>query len=201
MYCVHCGLALPEEAAFCSNCGKPTAPEGVAGAAPAPALPAQPAGVVVPSGVPYAGFWRRFVAVFLDGLILTFVTFPLQLFLHPPVFGWINADNISFDDLMAQMSAWTASLVLSTVCSWLYFALFESSKLQGTLGKAALNIRVTDLEGRRISFARACGRYFGKWVSSAILLIGYLMQPFTQRRQALHDLLAGTLVVRRDTAG
>jgi uncharacterized RDD family membrane protein YckC len=156
---------------------------------------------VVPRIVPYAGFWRRFVAAFLDGLILTFVTFPFQWFMHAPVFGWVNADNLSFDEMMAMLSASAAAITLSWLCGWLYFALLESSKMQGTLGKAALNIRVTDLEGRRISFGRATGRYFGKWLSSATLLIGYLIQPFTRRRQALHDLLAGTLVVRRDTAG
>jgi uncharacterized RDD family membrane protein YckC len=91
--------------------------------------------------------------------------------------------------------------VLGWICSWLYFGLLESSKLQGTLGKAALNIQVTDLHGRRISFGRATGRYFGKWISGALFLIGYLIQPFTRRRQTLHDLMAGTLVVRRDSAG
>jgi uncharacterized RDD family membrane protein YckC len=103
--------------------------------------------------------------------------------------------------MMAIISASIASIVMSGLCAWLYFALLESSKLQGTLGKAALNIRVTDLDGRRISFGRATGRHFGKWLSGLTLLIGYLIQPFTRRRQALHDLLAGTLVVRRDTTG
>ena len=203
MYCAHCGLALPEGAAFCPRCGTATAAsEGGAPSSEAPAsLLTQPPGVVVPGSVPYAGFWRRFVAAFLDGLILTFVTFPLQWFLHAPVFGWVNADTLSFEEMMAMISASIASIVMSGLCAWLYFALLESSKLQGTLGKAALNIRVTDLDGRRISFGRATGRHFGKWLSGVILMIGYLIQPFTRRRQALHDLLAGTLVVRRDTAG
>ena len=87
--------------------------------------------------------------------------------------------------------------MLGLLMAWLYYALLESSKLQGTLGKVALNIRVTDLGGRRISFARASGRFFGRVLSNLTLGIGYLIQVFTQRRQALHDLLAGTLVVRR----
>jgi uncharacterized RDD family membrane protein YckC len=202
VYCAHCGLALPEGAAFCPRCGTATAAPGEPDdAASAAALPSQPPGVVVPRIVPYSGFWRRFVAMFLDGLILTFVTFPFQWFMHAPVFGWVNADNLSVEEMMAMLSASAASIVLSWLCGWLYFALLESSKMQGTLGKAALNIRVTDLGGRRISFARATGRYFGKWLSGATFLIGYLIQPFTRRRQALHDLMAGTLVVRRDTAG
>jgi uncharacterized RDD family membrane protein YckC len=60
----------------------------------------------------------------------------------------------------------------------------------------ALGIRVTDLDGGRISFGRATGRYFGKILSGLILGIGFLMAAFTERKQALHDLLAGTLVVR-----
>lgn len=202
MTCAHCGLALPDGAAFCPRCG--TANPAIAGGtAPTPhsALPEQPPGVVVPGSVLYAGFWRRFVALVLDGLILTFVTFPIQWFMRAPVFGWVNADTLSIDEMIAMLSASLASIGVIVVCHWLYYSLFESSKLQGTLGKAALNIRVTDLEGRRISFARATGRYFGRWISQITLFIGYLVQPFTRRRQALHDILAGTLVVRRDTSG
>jgi len=188
---------------FCPRCGTATTEAGAPGTAPQPAaaLPAQPPGVVVPWSAPYAGFWRRFVALVLDGLILTFVTAPLQWFMRAPVFGWMNSDSMRFEDLMSLLWASAATIFLCLLCNWLYFALLESSKLQGTLGKAALNIRVTDLEGRRISFGRATGRFFGKWISQALLLIGYLIQPFTRRRQALHDLLAGTLVVRHDTAG
>ena len=65
-----------------------------------------------------------------------------------------------------------------------------------TPGKMACGIKVTDLDGRRISFGRATGRFFGKILSTLILLIGFLMQPFTARKQALHDILAGTLVVK-----
>ncbi|MGH7742912.1 MAG: RDD family protein, partial [Candidatus Eiseniibacteriota bacterium] len=164
MYCAHCGLALPEGAAFCPRCGTASAPAEVAEGGEAPhaaaagALPVQGPGVVVPSIVPYAGFWRRLVAMCLDGLILTFVTFPFQWFMRAPVFGWMNADSLSADEMMTLLSASAAPIVLGWLCSWLYFSLLESSKLQGTLGKAALNIRVTDLEGRRISFGRATGR-------------------------------------------
>ena len=80
---------------------------------------------------------------------------------------------------------------------WLYYALFESSSWQGTPGKRALGLFVTDMQGRRISFARATGRYFGRFISTAILFIGYLMIAFTERKQALHDMLADCLVLRR----
>jgi uncharacterized RDD family membrane protein YckC len=82
------------------------------------------------------------------------------------------------------------------VAGWLYFALMESSAKGATLGKMALGLRVTDLSGNRISFGRATGRYFGKIVSGMIFSIGYIMAGFTQQKQALHDIMAGCLVVR-----
>jgi uncharacterized RDD family membrane protein YckC len=81
--------------------------------------------------------------------------------------------------------------------NWLYEAGFTSSARQATPGKMALSLVVTDLAESRISFGRASGRHFAKYLSSFTLLIGYLIQPFTEKRQALHDLLAGTLVVRK----
>ena len=73
----------------------------------------------------------------------------------------------------------------------------ESSSLQATLGKMIFGMKVTDLNGNRISFARATGRHFAKYLSSMILFIGYIMAGFTERKQALHDMIAGTLVIRR----
>jgi uncharacterized RDD family membrane protein YckC len=74
----------------------------------------------------------------------------------------------------------------------------ESSYLQATLGKMAIGIVVTDLEGKRISFARATGRHFAKIISGFILFIGYIMAGFTQKKQALHDLIADCLVVKKE---
>jgi len=79
---------------------------------------------------------------------------------------------------------------------WIYEAAMESSAKQATVGKMVLGLKVTDLEGHRISFARATGRHFAKLISAMILLIGYIMAGFNERKQALHDMIAGTLVVR-----
>ena len=213
MYCIQCGAPLPEGAAFCARCGAP-APAAAGPAPPLPIPPPLPAAtrppsfdpvlgtpqrpmVVVPPASPYAGFWRRLVAVIIDGLILMFVTFPINLMLHIPVFGWMNQEEPNWDDLVTVIGASMTAIAIGAAISWLYSAILESSKLQGTLGKMALNIKVTDLDGRRISFLRATGRHLGKFLSKTLLMIGYLIQPFTRRRQALHDLLAGTLVVRR----
>jgi uncharacterized RDD family membrane protein YckC len=127
----------------------------------------------------YAGFWRRVAAVLLDGLILGVVTVPL---------------NLAFAD-DGYTAASSGAQSISTVLGWLYYALMESSAKQATLGKMALGIIVTDLEGRRIGFGKATGRYFAKILSALILGIGFLMVAFTQRKQGLHDILAGTLVI------
>ncbi len=134
----------------------------------------------------YAGFWRRVVAVILDGLVLGIVTVPLNL-----AFG--GGDDFGSNSGMYYSPAASS---ISTVLGWLYAALMESSSKQATLGKMAMGIIVTDLEGRRIGFGKATGRHFAKILSALILGIGFLMVAFTQRKQGLHDILAGTLVVK-----
>ena len=81
--------------------------------------------------------------------------------------------------------------------AWIYFAAFESSPKQATPGKMALGIKVTDLNGRRIGFGKATGRYFGKILSFIILGIGFIMIAFTEKKQGLHDKMAGCLVVNK----
>ena len=87
--------------------------------------------------------------------------------------------------------------LLKTAASWLYGALMESSPYQATLGKMALGMKVTDLYGNRISFARATGRHFAKYISMITLCIGFIMVGFTERKQGLHDMIAGTLVLKQ----
>jgi uncharacterized RDD family membrane protein YckC len=79
---------------------------------------------------------------------------------------------------------------------WLYSALQESGPAQATIGKKALGLKVATLSGDRISFGQATGRFFGKYVSAIILLIGYLMMLWDDRKQTLHDKMAATLVLR-----
>lgn len=130
----------------------------------------------------YAGFWRRFAAWFLDGLILTAVTVPFSL-----QFGV---------DAAAEAARASAVGTISTVVGWLYFALMESSAKQATVGKMALGIIVTDLDGRRIGFGRATGRYFAKILSVLTLGIGFLLAGLTERKQALHDMVASCYVIK-----
>lgn len=90
-----------------------------------------------------------------------------------------------------------ASSVVGIVIGWVYFAAMESSASQATLGKQAMGLIVTDLEGQPVSFLRATGRHFGKILSGCLLLIGYIMIFFTEKKQGLHDIIAGCLVLQR----
>jgi uncharacterized RDD family membrane protein YckC len=150
----------------------------------------------------YAGFWMRFLAYIIDAIILGIASFIILI----PLFGIVgvtaasNAEDLQSGGgglIAALVGTYLLTVVLITAASWLYYALMESSAKQATLGKLALSLRVTDMAGNRISFGRATGRYFGKIVSGFILMIGYIMAGFTQQKQALHDIMAGTLVVRK----
>ena len=132
----------------------------------------------------YAGFWLRFCAAMIDGVITS-------------IPGWVIAGTWAITAIEPGVGVRLATDGLSLVVGWLYEALFTSSAYQATPGKLLLGIRVTDVAGERISFARATGRHFAKIISAIILLIGYIMAAFTERKQALHDLMAGTLVVKK----
>jgi uncharacterized RDD family membrane protein YckC len=88
-------------------------------------------------------------------------------------------------------------LLYSILVIWAYNSGMESSPFQATLGKLALGLYVTDLKGQRISLKRATGRTFAKFLSIVTLLLGYLGAGFTSKKQALHDLVAGCLVLRK----
>lgn len=122
----------------------------------------------------YGAFWERFLAAFIDGLILCIPNYILQNAL-----GYPN------------------SILFTTILAWLYSALQESGTNQATIGKKAMGLKVTNTAGQRISFGQATGRFFGKYVSTIILLIGYLMMLWDDRKQTLHDKMANTLVIKR----
>lgn len=152
----------------------------------------------------YAGFWKRVAAYILDALVLWVPNMLLSSLLgaNQAAEAYLQAKLAAGNDPQLALQAFDAyfhalgpALLAQTVLTWLYFAVCESSVWQATLGKRALGLRVTDLEGRRLSFMRATGRYFGKLLSAFILCIGFLMVAWTQRKQGLHDLLAQTLVL------
>lgn len=191
----HAGMANWSEAGSVAELsGGEVSPTGVMTAtlpySPAPIQYFNPTGAVVV----YGGFWLRFCAYVIDWIILTIATRAVAgvvpSVLRLPVFNFGRPTPL-------WMLVLVAGSLPSLLIRWLYFALMESSSMQATVGKMALGLIVTDMEGNRVSFARATGRHFGKIISGMILGIGYIMAGFTEKKQALHDMIANTLVVRR----
>lgn len=155
-----------------------------------------------PSHLVYAGFWLRFVAIMLDGIIVGIPLFMVGV-AAGAIYGFTlgQVHSVKFveenGELNVSFVIMEIGLVLfSILVRWLYFALQESSAAQATIGKRVLGIRVIDMKGGRIGFGRATGRFFGKYISAMTLLIGFIMAGFTERKQALHDMIASTLVIR-----
>lgn len=152
----------------------------------------------------YAGFWWRFLAIIIDGIIIGIVQWiaitPLIAAIGIGAYKAASGD-MSEGEIIGMAGALFGAAMLTWLITiaigWLYFALMESSKLQGTVGKLALKIVVSDMEGNRISFGRATGRYFGKILSAIIIYIGFIMAGFTEKKQGLHDIIAGTLVWKK----
>jgi len=195
MFCSKCGANIPDTATFCSACGQATGVAPAATGAPAPV-----AGTVVARpAVQYAGFWLRFVAWIIDRIILQVASWILLL----PFAASLGMEAFFHgrpprpEEIFPFVGHIFRFALIALAVDWLYYALLESSLWQGTLGKKALGLEVTDLTGQRVSFGRATGRFFGRIISAFILGIGFIMAGFTQRKQALHDILAGCLVIRK----
>ena len=139
----------------------------------------------------YAGFWWRFLAYVIDSLIVSVVFVPLGIILGVGM-GASGADENS--PLLPVVNLGLNGFQILVM--WLYHAFLESSEWQGTIGKKVCGLRVTDMNGYRISFGRATGRYFGMILSGMICAIGYIMVAFTEKKQGLHDMLASTLVLK-----
>jgi uncharacterized RDD family membrane protein YckC len=202
VFCNRCGAQNSALAKFCANCGTPfTADSQNAAVVPgeAPLRPQGPAAPVYPSpevtapavATRYGGFWIRLVAIVIDVIAVGIVTGPISAIIA--VATGFAGHTVAMPDIGVQLVRLIITFAFSTLVNWIYEAALESSSY---LGKMALGLKVTDLEGRRISFARATGRHFAKLLSGFILMIGFIMAGFTQRKQALHDMIAGTLVVR-----
>lgn len=188
--------------------GSAPAPNPVTLVAPPPAAPAYSyAATMVPPGhLVYAGFWLRFAAIFIDGLIIGIPVMIVSAVIggfvgfsygathpgHP--FTFLDSDGQP-NPIFIVMEL--GIVAFSLIVRWLYFALQESSSAQGTVGKRVMGLKVINLQGNRIGFGQATGRFFAKLISSAILCIGYMMAGFTERKQALHDMVASTLVIRQ----
>lgn len=129
----------------------------------------------------YAGFWKRFIAYIIDFLVI---------FSAGAVLGFIIGALLGPIEISEN-----SARLLGVLIVWPYFAICESSGWQGTVGKKVLGLKVTDIDGNPIAFGKASVRYFSKILSGLIVGIGYFMAGFTEKKQALHDIIADCLVV------
>jgi len=201
MYCTQCGARLPDGRGACQFCGTlATASAATVGsqamatsaayAAPLGAPPVfrdKPRESMASDAHRYAGFWLRFVAAIIDWIVISIGSFV----------GGVVVGAFLLIGGMSTGALDTFFSLVGVIIVWLYYALMESSPWQATLGKKALGLVVTDGYGDRISFRRATARHWAKVLSNLTIGIGYIMAGFTSRKQALHDKVATTLVVKR----
>jgi uncharacterized RDD family membrane protein YckC len=224
MFCSSCGKQTSDTSAFCGSCGRPVVGYSVGGGSTASTTPAYAGagagggsvavGEVAQAGATaYAGFWLRFVAAIIDGLVLGI---PIGILVFMSIASMIptimHTAQSNPQDPRAAMVFVAAILpriffliVLALAGGWLYWGLMESSAWQATLGKKALGLYVTDLSGNRPTFGRASGRYFaGRGISyvpsigGLYFLVDCIVAGFTERKQALHDMISGCLVLRNN---
>ena len=188
MFCQKCGAEVGADAVVCVKCGCAVSDRPISEGE-------RNSAYGLSSGLSiYAGFWRRVVAMLIDTIILTIGGFILGAILGVMIGVSLITNGMT---AMPKIFTGVAGFIIGITLNWLYFTLLESSFKQATLGKMALGIIVTDINGNRISLRRANGRYWGKWLSGMTIGVGYIMAGFTQKKQALHDIIAETLVVKK----
>jgi uncharacterized RDD family membrane protein YckC len=204
VFCSKCGAQNFATAQLCQKCGGGLS----VGLAPMPrAVPAQAyatAPAIAYAAVPtsrYGGFWIRLLAHLIDHVILGAIAAPLFFILILPAALRVAHEaernqEPSPELIFGILSSVFIYVILAFVGQWLYEALLTSSSWQGTVGKRVLQLKVTDELGNRIGFGRATGRFFAKILSSMFFCIGFIMVGLTDRKRGLHDMLAGTLVMK-----
>jgi len=141
----------------------------------------------------YAGFWIRFVAKFIDGLIGWVASTLIMLSAGLSMWGTPEPSAIM------SGSFWTR-YIIAQLLGWAFaisYATFFVGKFGATPGKMALGLKIVTPEGGSVSYMRAFGRYFAEMISAMLLLIGYIMAAFDDEKRALHDRICGTRVIRK----
>jgi uncharacterized RDD family membrane protein YckC len=206
MTCSSCGATMADGTAFCGSCGRPIIGYNVGQATSVVPSP----GSAVPLGDlstvrahVYAGFWLRVVAAIIDGLVLGIPLGFIGFLLIVSAVPFLAHTRDPMAVVMTILPRILFLLIIYLVASWLYWGLMESSGWQATLGKKALGLRVTDLAGHRPTFGRASGRFFAgrgigfvPSVGGLYFLIDCILAGFTEKKQALHDIIASCFVIR-----
>ena len=143
----------------------------------------------------YAGFWRRLLAFLIDQIAFSMGATIIILVLI--ALFYVFSALLRIDSSQIEGIAYSLPFILYIPLLWLYRTIMESSKIQGTLGKLVVGIIVTDMNYRRISFGRANGRFWSSLLTFETLGIGFIIAAFTRKRQAMHDFIAQTLVIKK----
>jgi uncharacterized RDD family membrane protein YckC len=136
--------------------------------------------------IEYASFLHRVAASLIDTVVLLLISF---------VVGFVFGIFSYF--LFGPNASEALGYLIGLIVGWMFYAIFESSELMATPGKLALGIRVGDENFQRLTFGRATGRHFARFLSSIPMGIGYLFPLWTERRQTLHDIVAKTVVIKK----
>ena len=207
--CENCGKELPDGVSFCAHCGTPVT---VAQIGPVHVPPAPPPAEPIPAPqrftLPqlrptYGGFWLRAVSSLLDRVILSSIfllvtTVRPVLFLILPDSIFQNVPPATMQEFLKSVPRPTpAGFFVFLLLMWIYYAAFEASSWQATPGKKLLRLYVTDLSGRPITFARASFHNVGRMISEMTFWVGYISAGFNEKKQALHDIISGCVVLRR----
>jgi uncharacterized RDD family membrane protein YckC len=184
MTCLQCTTPLPLDAVYCHVCGATVRR--------------------VQQDPGYAGFWRRALAIAIDVVLLSPVILVIRVMFprNPEGADAYVMDQMAgmpgqFRDMLPMMMDVANFLQTVYFAVAIYFILLECSPLQGTVGKYLLGLRVTDLNGNPIRFGRSVGRYLARLAAMLPWWFGYFMAGFTRRKQGLHDMISGTLVIRK----
>lgn len=188
MFCPKCGVQTPEQAAFCTKCGQNLS-------APVVIVVPRPA----PAPLSYGDPGRRVAAFIVDLLIVLAPIVALTI-----VYGILSPESVEAETITnydIEYSEDYSGLIvfistLSLLGPWFYFAGFESSRRRATPGKMLMRLAVSNEDGEPVGFGRATARYFSKYISASIMFVGFLMAFWSDRRQALHDVFARTLVLK-----
>ena len=164
---------------------------------PGPVPAATPVVPVIVVASPYGGFWIRVLAYLIDRIVVGAIYSPIAIYFALRMVAALRRLPHNGPEQLGSIFHFVSIVVpLAFLVQWLYEALLTSSSWQATVGKRVLDLKVTDEGGNPISFEHATGRFFAKVLSGLTLGIGFLMVAFTARKQGLHDIIAGTLVMK-----
>jgi uncharacterized RDD family membrane protein YckC len=198
--CEKCDGEIPDGSSVCPRCQTPVSVAQIGpvyvplSTQPPEVIPAIRELAALPPRPAFAGFWLRAVAYLIDTVLISLV-FGLIASLYPSTF--IKYPDAATTSLASLPQLTPIAFVITITATWFYYTVFEASIWQATPGKRVMKLYVSDLSGRRLTFARAAARNLAKMISSLTFLVGYLVAGFTEKKQALHDILASCLVLRK----